>query len=603
MEEALLTSSNTLLGDHFSKNYDSYCPLIAHIESLNLENQRIVPEFKFSHKLQIIKFRDPSENFEKNEENLFFDSGKDEKENEEIIKPYFQPYESDDRGVTINSFSSTHHIHKRKISNIKKKGPSTKNILQESSNLKVQKETNLQQLTQKTSEFEFLEKKDNSVDTKTNLDLNKKIESIHNFQTQNQIQSQPKPKPNLLQNNSIPEVQIDMHLVKSPQKISSFVVLPQKQVSPPQIQPIQIEIEPSPQIPQPSVQDISKSNLPKEEKKNDISIVATLNHEALLIENSKKVSDIQKYYESIIKKVLPQVKDQIEGTIKKGIGHLYGSSMLRLYETAEEFIIIYETYKRSEEAIIFFATQIVKITLTEQVDSYFSQHEDMETMRDRLARIAILFHFINLHCPGLIEFVIGILTADIPLLIPKSTMEKDQKNLKKIEYYAYLYFCIICFDVNSFFSGNQIKEIEKSVMKKNRKSENFDDIMNNFLIAKEKMMRFLTSKGKISNYNEYYWKFVEVFFKLPINETTVPITISFCCASYFIWKKEGEKIVKMIIKLKDMFLPKLRAFNGQIKNKSQKDAFRINCNRLEEIVENVSNAKELPSFEEKKEEE
>ena len=127
--------------------------------------------------------------------------------------------------------------------------------------------------------------------------------------------------------------------------------------------------------------------------------------------------------------------------------------------------------------------------------------------------------------------------------------------------------------------------------------------MNNFLIAKEKMMRFLTSKGKISNYNEYYWKFVEVFFKLPINETTVPITISFCCASYFIWKKEGEKIVKMIIKLKDMFLPKLRAFNGQIKNKSQKDAFRINCNRLEEIVENVSNAKELPSFEEKKEEE
>ena len=51
-------------------------------------------------------------------------------------------------------------------------------------------------------------------------------------------------------------------------------------------------------------------------------------------------------------------------------------------------------------------------------------------------------------------------------------------------------------------------------------------LMNNFYATRDRMP-------------EYYWKFVELFFKKPITEQTVAIAISFCYASYFIWK-EGE---------------------------------------------------------------
>ena len=390
-------------------------------------------------------------------------------------------------------------------------------------------------------------------------------------------EQQPPPKPKVTISDSV----------------QNFVI--------PQNNPMILEINPPPAINNQNNIQIAQAPKPKpeEEKKIDNPPAPTfVSHEQIFLKNIQNTANVQNGFAELARKIPPQAKDDIEGEIKKGIGHLFGSSLLRLFETAEEFIKLYDKYRRYEEIIIFFASQIVKITLAGQVDNSIS---DKEIMRNRLGRIAILLHFINLHCSCLIDFVIGIITTEIPLLIPKDNVDGHvEKNLQKVEYYAYFYFSLICLDLNSFFSNSHLKQIERDFLKQ---YQHDPEATNNFYATRDRMLRFLRSKNQPAIYHEYYWKFVELFFKRTIKEQTVVIAISFCYASYFIWKKEGEgeKIIKIMKKIKEVFLPKLRnEYNVQMKTNSEKNRCRIDCNRLEKVVEDAVNSKELPSFVENK---
>ena len=233
---------------------------------------------------------------------------------------------------------------------------------------------------------------------------------------------------------------------------------------------------------------------PEEEKKMD-NPPAQVSHEQIFLKNIQNTAKVQKDFAELAKKIPPQAKDDIEGEITKGIGQLCGSTLLRLFETAEEFIKLYEKYRGHEEIIIFFASQIVKITIAGQVDN---SNSDKEIMRNRLGRIAILLHFINLHCSCLIDFVIGIITTEIPLLIPKDGGHAE-KNLQKVEYYAYFYFSLICLDLNSFFSNSHLKQIERDFLEQYQ----HDPVAtNNFYDPRDRMLRFLRSKNKPAIYQE-----------------------------------------------------------------------------------------------------
>ena len=312
-------------------------------------------------------------------------------------------------------------------------------------------------------------------------------------------------------------------------------------------------------------------------------------------QNQSHIRLINNYYDQINNRISPMQKDDIEGCIKKGIGQVYGFTRLRLFETAEEFIKIYEKYKNSEETAIFFVRQLVRITLDNQVDFYFSQSESKETMHDRIGRIAILFHLINLRCPGILDFLIEILTEVVqPGRSKKSYFQRK-------EYYSYFYFCVICLDLKVLFSVNAIRDIENTLIRENRDSPNFNRTYHEFQETKNKLVIYL-SRNISTNYNEHYWKFLENFFKKPIEETSVIMCISFCHASYFIWLKEGDKILKIIEKIKNSYLPKLQAFHEQIRNQTDKNTFRLNKQKLEDIIGDITRMKMIPPFEERKEE-
>lgn len=546
---------------------------ISFSERLDQYGQSLYPNFNdFPFQSFKIRKNEKIEVEEQSEENK-------EEDEETKTKPYFLP-------KTTQLSTHQHFIKKRKIKSIIKNAKTSDS------------QKNIQSLAKNTLDVEF-----SQLPTPKNLtlDANKTQQIISEESPPNisqfEIESSSNSNNHVSKQNPINNVPIfqingNNNIKFTQQPIfqingNNNIKFPQQPI---QITPMETELQILPIIPQ-------KNDQPQ------VQQIVLGNHEEILLENNKKIEEISKYYDIIKSQIPPDAKDEIEGKIRRGIGQMYGSSMLRLFETAEEFIITYERYKNSENITIFFAKTLVKITLEHQVDIYFSQSEDKDTMRDRLARIAILFHFINLQCSCLLQYAVGILTQDIPLLIPKNLPGKQEKNMsiyyKKIEYYAYLYFSIISFDMNNYFSTQQLQEMEKKLIEKNQKSDEFQSILDNFRKTQIKLKNFLRNKNSI-NFHEFYWKFVETFFKLPICELSVLISISFCYASYFIWKKEGDKILKLITKLNDIYLPKLKVFHTQMQKKNEKESFRINYNRLEEIVENVISAKAFPTFEEKK---
>lgn len=349
--------------------------------------------------------------------------------------------------------------------------------------------------------------------------------------------------------------------------------------------PMQLEIEnPLPQ-----------SAEPKLDNQNQEQIHPKVEVNSFFSQNKKKIENINKFFQENESKIFPEAKEEIEGTIRKAIGQLYGTSFIRLYETSEELILLNERFKK-KEYVIFFAHQLVKITLKNQISNFFSQNEDKSTMRDRVARIAILLHLVNLHCPCLIDFCMLIINEEIPLLgnMVDQPVKKDKSPkyfYNKIEAYSYLYFCILALDLDNFYSEENVNEMKKRLSTQEQPA---------FYYSVQKLKKFLESKKNIKNYHEFYWEFVKTFFKLPICEVKVVIAISFCYASYLIWKNEGVNIIKIIQKINDKYLPLLKDFQAKIKDKNEQNIFRLNYGRLEEIVEIICNKNEIPSFEEQK---
>ena len=587
--------------DYLTANIDSGVVMISNFISQNSQKTDSEPPKK-----QIYLSKQRCANGDNLKIDMKFEEFEEKPLKKALIKSYFL------ENIDKNPKKSEDKSEKRKISSKKKPKENLQKIIYSQSKIPAKDPCDLVKFLEKTTQFEIPSeipmKIPNISQNPIQIPQNPLQKPIQNAQNPpiNPIQNTQNPSLNPIQNAQNPllnPIQNAQNPLLNPiQNAQNPLLNPIQNAQNPLANPIQNPQNPLANPIQNTAQNTSiQPKIPIIEPANPLS-----NFDSILTENTKKLPEILLYFQQIESRISPNEKHEIEGTIRRGIGQMYGSSMLRLFETADVFVQTYAQFSHSEEKVIFLARQFVKMMLENQVDFFFSQNEDKSTMRDRLARISILFHFVNLEIPCLIEFAIAIISESLPLVIPKNSGIKQEKNTKiyhqKIEYYSYLYFCIIGLDLKEFFSNENLREMERKLIRKNEKSGEFPEILDNFKKTQEKMEEFLQRK-KIPNYNEFYWKFVEIFFKMPITKENTIISISFCYASYFIWKKDGDKIVKIVGKLKEIYLLKLKDFHGKMRDKNEKEDFRLCYNRLEEVVEDVVENRAFQSFEEKKEEE